>query len=45
MLTAAGDREQFAAAVADGAAGYLLKDVSREQLCATVADALAGGTW
>jgi len=42
MLTAAGDREQFVTAVANGATGYLLKDVSGEQLCAAVADALAG---
>jgi len=43
MLTAAGDREQFVTAVANGATGYyLLKDVSGEQPCATVADALAG---
>jgi len=42
MLTAAGDREHVATAVANGATGYLLKDVSREQLCAAVASALAG---
>ncbi len=42
MLTAAADREHVATAVANGATGYLLKDVSREQLCAAVANALAG---
>lgn len=42
MLTAADDREQLAAAVSHGARGYLLKDVSQEELCASVAHALAG---
>jgi DNA-binding NarL/FixJ family response regulator len=42
MLTAADDREQVAAAVTHGARGYLLKDVSHEELCAAVASALAG---
>ena len=42
MLTAADDREQVAAAVSHGARGYLLKDVSQEELCAAVANALAG---
>lgn len=42
MLTAADDREQVAAAVSHGARGYLLKDVSHEELCAAVAHALAG---
>jgi len=42
VLTDAEGREPAAAAVANGAAGYLLKDASREQLCAAVADALAG---
>ena len=42
MLTAADDREQVAAAVSHGARGYLLKDVSHEELCAAVANALAG---
>ena len=42
MLTAADDRDQVAAAVSHGARGYLLKDVSHEQLCAAVAHALAG---
>ena len=42
MLTAADDREHIATAVANGATGYLLKDVSQQQLCAAVADALAG---
>jgi DNA-binding NarL/FixJ family response regulator len=34
MLTAADDRDQVAAAVSHGARGYLLKDVSHEELCA-----------
>ena len=42
MLTAADDRDQVAAAVSHGARGYLLKDVSHEELCAAVAHALAG---
>ena len=42
MLTAADDREQVAAAVSHGARGYLLKDVSQEELCTAVANALAG---
>jgi len=42
MLSAADDREQVAAAVTNGARGYLLKDVSHEELCAAVASALAG---
>jgi DNA-binding NarL/FixJ family response regulator len=42
MLTAADDRDQVAAAVSNGARGYLLKDVSHEQLCAAVAHALDG---
>jgi DNA-binding NarL/FixJ family response regulator len=42
MLTAADDRENIVTAVANGATGYLLKDVSREELCAAVASALAG---
>ncbi|HUR51882.1 MAG TPA: response regulator transcription factor [Mycobacteriales bacterium] len=42
MLTAADDRDQVAAAVASGARGYLLKDVSHEELCAAVAHALDG---
>jgi DNA-binding NarL/FixJ family response regulator len=42
MLTAADDREQVAAAVSSGARGYLLKDVSHEELCAAVASALEG---
>ena len=41
MLTAADDRDQVAAAVSHGARGYLLKDVSHEELCAAVAHALA----
>ena len=42
MLTAADDRDQVAAAVSFGARGYLLKDVSHEELCAAVAHALDG---
>jgi DNA-binding NarL/FixJ family response regulator len=42
MLTAADDRENVATAVANGATGYLHKDVSREELCAAVAHALDG---
>ena len=42
MLTAADDRDQVAAAVTSGARGYLLKDVSHEELCAAVAHALDG---
>lgn len=42
MLTAADDRDQVAAAVSSGARGYLLKDVSHEELCAAVAHALGG---
>ena len=42
MLSATDDREQVAQAVASGARGYLLKDVSHEELCAAVAHALSG---
>ena len=42
MLTAADDRDQVAAAITAGARGYLVKDVSREELCAAVASVLAG---
>ncbi|HEU0132558.1 MAG TPA: response regulator transcription factor [Mycobacteriales bacterium] len=42
MLTAQEDRDNVAAAVGAGARGYLVKDVSREELCAAVAGALAG---
>ena len=42
MLTAAEDRDQVAQAVANGARGYLHKDVSREELCAAVGQALGG---
>ncbi len=42
VLTAADDRENVATAVANGARGYLNKDVSHEELCAAVATALAG---
>lgn len=43
MLTAADDRDQVAMAIANGARGYLHKDVSKEELCAAVAQALGGG--
>jgi len=42
VLTAADDRENVATAVANGARGYLSKDVSHQELCAAVATALAG---
>jgi len=42
VLTAADDRENVAPAVANGARGYLHKDVSHEELCAAVATGLAG---
>jgi DNA-binding NarL/FixJ family response regulator len=42
MLTGADDRDQVAAAVSHGARGYLLKEVSHEELCAAVAHALDG---
>ncbi len=42
VLTAADDRENVATAVANGARGYLHKDVSHEELCAAVATALTG---
>ena len=42
MLTAQDDRDHVAAAVTAGARGYLVKDVSREDLCTAVAHALAG---
>ncbi|HVE99400.1 MAG TPA: response regulator transcription factor [Mycobacteriales bacterium] len=42
MLTAADDRDNVAAAITAGARGYLVKDVSREELCAAVGHALAG---
>ena len=42
MLTAQEDRDHVAAAVTAGARGYLVKDVSRDELCAAVASALAG---
>ena len=45
MLTAADDRDNIATAIANGATGYLLKDVSREELCAAIASALAGRDW
>lgn len=43
MLSATDDRDQVAAAVGSGARGYLLKDVSHEELCTAVAHALSGG--
>ena len=42
MLTAANDRDNVAAAVSAGARGYLVKDVSHEELVTAVASALAG---
>ena len=42
MLSAADDRDQVTAAVSHGARGYLLKDVSQEELCTAVAHALDG---
>jgi len=42
MLTVAGDRNIVGMAVSGGARGYLIKDVSHEELCAAVAHALAG---
>ncbi len=42
MLTAADDRDHVASAITAGARGYLVKDVSREELCAAVAHALDG---
>jgi DNA-binding NarL/FixJ family response regulator len=42
MLTAQDDRDSVATAVANGARGYLLKDVSHEELCAAVVTALSG---
>lgn len=42
MLTAAEEPDQLAVAVGHGARGYLLKDVSGEELCTAVARALAG---
>ena len=42
MLTAADDRDHVAAAITAGARGYLVKDVSREELCAAVGHAIAG---
>ena len=42
MLTVASDRDSVAMAIAGGARGYLVKDVSHEELCAAVAHALSG---
>ncbi|HVE64434.1 MAG TPA: response regulator transcription factor [Mycobacteriales bacterium] len=42
MLTAADDRDHVAAAITAGAKGYLVKDISREDLCAAAGRALAG---
>ena len=42
MLTAADDRDHVALAITAGARGYLVKDVSREELMTAVAHALAG---
>lgn len=42
MLTASEERDQVATAVSYGARGFLLKDVSGQELCTAVASALAG---
>ena len=42
MLTASDDRDQQARAIASGVVGYLLKDVSQEELCTAVEQALSG---
>jgi DNA-binding NarL/FixJ family response regulator len=42
MLSAADDPDEVAAAVGSGARGYLLKDVSHEELCTAVVHALHG---
>jgi len=42
MLTAADDRDHVATAITAGARGYLVKDVSREELLTAVGHALAG---
>src|SRR5664279_3287738 len=42
MLSAADDPDEVAAAVGSGARGYLLKDVSHEELCTAVVHALDG---
>ena len=42
VLTSFVDEARLLPALQAGAAGYLLKDVSREELCAAVASALAG---
>jgi DNA-binding NarL/FixJ family response regulator len=41
VLSGVADREVVAQLIAEGARGYLHKDVSREELCAAVANALA----
>jgi DNA-binding NarL/FixJ family response regulator len=41
MLTSAADRDVAALAIAEGARGYLHRDVSREELCAALAHAIA----
>lgn len=43
MLTASDERDQVATAVAHGACGYLLKDVSQAELAEAVSTALSGG--
>ena len=44
MLTGASDREAVAAAISGGARGFLLKEVSREEVAATVANAITMST-
>ncbi|HVS68869.1 MAG TPA: response regulator transcription factor [Mycobacteriales bacterium] len=44
MLTIASDREAVAAAISGGARGFLLKEVSREEVAATVANAITMST-
>lgn len=41
MLSGGDDREEVAEAIASGARGFLVRDVSYEEVCATVANALA----
>lgn len=41
MLSGSDDREEVAEAIASGARGFLVRDVSYEEVCATVANALA----
>jgi DNA-binding NarL/FixJ family response regulator len=41
MLSGSDDRDEVAEAIASGARGFLVHDVSYEEVCATVANALA----